>query len=135
MLTVDCRQIKPEPSYAGQCSTGPQQCCDKVQNADAPQAAQALGSLGLQVAADVLVGLTCTPITVIGVASGSTWLALFVFGNVWILIVDILQLSAACVLQQQQLQYVFSLLCLQLLVNMVFTDGVVALGCISDPSL
>jgi len=91
-------QIKREPSYAGQCSTGTQQCCDKVQNADAPQAAQALGSLGLQVAADVLVGLTCTPITVIGVAGSSCS-----------------QQPVCC--------------------NNNNFNGVVALGCIPDPSL
>lgn len=61
----------------GQCSTGPQQCCDTVQKADTPQALKALGSLGLQVAADVLVGLTCTPISVIAISGASSWLVTF----------------------------------------------------------
>jgi hypothetical protein len=54
----------------GQCSAGTQACCNSVQKASSPQAQKALGSLGLQAAADALVGLTCSPISVVnGVGS------------------------------------------------------------------
>jgi hypothetical protein len=49
----------------GQCSTGTQACCNSVQKASTPQAQKALGSLGLQAAADALVGLTCSPVSVV----------------------------------------------------------------------
>ncbi|KAI0738381.1 fungal hydrophobin [Daedaleopsis nitida] len=54
------------------CSTGPIQCCQSVQKASDPAAADILKSLGV-VVQDVtaLVGLTCSPINVIGVGSGN----------------------------------------------------------------
>ncbi|EPQ51122.1 hydrophobin [Gloeophyllum trabeum ATCC 11539] len=58
---------------AGQCTTGPIQCCNTVTQANDPAAATILGSLGV-VLQDVtaLVGLTCSPINVVGIGSGST---------------------------------------------------------------
>ncbi|RPD65512.1 fungal hydrophobin [Lentinus tigrinus ALCF2SS1-7] len=57
---------------ASSCSTGPVQCCDSVQKASDPTAAGLLALLGIVVqGVDVLVGLTCSPITVIGVGGGS----------------------------------------------------------------
>ncbi|RPD59674.1 hydrophobin-domain-containing protein [Lentinus tigrinus ALCF2SS1-6] len=58
---------KPPPS----CSTGPIQCCQQVEKADNPAAALILGLLGLVLGPDVEVGLTCSPISVIGVGSSS----------------------------------------------------------------
>ncbi|KAF9524817.1 fungal hydrophobin-domain-containing protein [Crepidotus variabilis] len=57
---------------ASQCNTGPVQCCNSVQHADAPSAAALLGLLNV-VVSDVtaLVGITCTPISVIGVGGNS----------------------------------------------------------------
>ena len=61
-------------SGSGSCSTGPLQCCESVQAANSPAAATLLASIGVVVQdIDVLVGLTCSPITVIGVGSGGTW--------------------------------------------------------------
>ncbi|RPD65520.1 fungal hydrophobin [Lentinus tigrinus ALCF2SS1-7] len=57
---------------AGDCSTGPIQCCDSVEEASSPDASKFLGLLGIVVqGVDVLVGITCSPVTVIGVGGGS----------------------------------------------------------------
>ncbi|OCH93162.1 fungal hydrophobin [Obba rivulosa] len=56
-----------------QCSTGSIQCCDSVQDANSGGVvATLLGLLGI-VAGDITgqVGLTCSPITVVGVGSGN----------------------------------------------------------------
>ncbi|RDX54526.1 fungal hydrophobin [Lentinus brumalis] len=52
---------------ASSCSTGPIQCCNSVQKASAPAASTLIGLLGIVLQnTNVLVGLTCSPITVIG---------------------------------------------------------------------
>jgi hypothetical protein len=57
-----------------QCNTGDAQCCNTVTSATDPSATALLGLLGVVVeGVDVLVGLTCTPITVIGVGGGANW--------------------------------------------------------------
>ena len=61
--------------FTGQCQTGTQQCCNQVQTANDPQVAQALAAIPVQVAADILVGLTCSPISALGIA-GNSWLVL-----------------------------------------------------------
>lgn len=59
------------------CSTGPIQCCDTVEKASDPAAAGILASIGVVVQdVDALVGLTCSPITVIGVGTGGSWYVL-----------------------------------------------------------
>ncbi|KAJ3819346.1 fungal hydrophobin [Lentinula raphanica] len=58
-------------SSPGSCSTGPVQCCDSTAQADDPVAALILGLLGIIIPADVLVGITCSPISIIGAGSGS----------------------------------------------------------------
>ncbi|KDQ62712.1 hypothetical protein JAAARDRAFT_122449 [Jaapia argillacea MUCL 33604] len=63
----------PTPNEpASSCTTGPIQCCDTVESASSPAAASLIKSLGI-VLQDVTaeVGLTCSPITVVGVGSGS----------------------------------------------------------------
>ncbi|ESK80681.1 hydrophobin 1 [Moniliophthora roreri MCA 2997] len=56
---------------ASSCTTGPIQCCNTVGSASDPAIAKELGLLGV-VLQDVnaIVGITCTPVTVIG-AGGS----------------------------------------------------------------
>ncbi|OJT01980.1 Fruiting body protein SC3 [Trametes pubescens] len=55
------------------CSTGAIQCCESTEKASSPSAAKVLGLLGVVVQdVDVIVGLTCSPITVVGVGSGSS---------------------------------------------------------------
>ncbi|KAJ3737833.1 hydrophobin 2 [Lentinula guzmanii] len=62
----------PRTEPAGSCSTGPVQCCNTVESANSSGIAGILGLLGVVLEdLDVLVGVTCSPITVIG-ASGSS---------------------------------------------------------------
>ncbi|KAE9407599.1 fungal hydrophobin, partial [Gymnopus androsaceus JB14] len=57
---------------ASSCSTGSVQCCDSVESASNPAVGLLLGLLGIVLQnLNVDVGLTCSPITVIG-ASGSS---------------------------------------------------------------
>ncbi|GJE99902.1 fungal hydrophobin [Phanerochaete sordida] len=63
----------PSPvAVRADCSAGDIQCCDSVTQANSAAATAALGLVGVAVQ-DVtgLVGLTCSPISVIGVGSGS----------------------------------------------------------------
>lgn len=56
------------------CTTGSLQCCDTTGTASDPAVASVLAGLGITVQdVNALIGLTCTPITVIGVGSGSSW--------------------------------------------------------------
>ncbi|KAJ3769205.1 hydrophobin 2 [Lentinula raphanica] len=57
---------------SGSCSTGPVQCCNTVQSAQSAGISTILGLLGVVLQdLDVLVGVTCSPITVIGASSSS----------------------------------------------------------------
>ncbi|KAJ3516278.1 hypothetical protein NLJ89_g1222 [Agrocybe chaxingu] len=64
--------VAATPTRRAECTTGSVQCCDSVQSASDPSVATLLGLLGI-VVQDVTaqVGLTCTPITVIGGAGNS----------------------------------------------------------------
>ena len=56
-----------------QCNTGPIQCCNSVEKASNPAVSTLLGLLGIVLGdVDALVGVTCSPITVIGGGS-SGW--------------------------------------------------------------
>ncbi|KAM5537115.1 hypothetical protein V8D89_009261 [Ganoderma adspersum] len=55
------------------CSTGPIQCCNTVEKASDAGAAAILGLLGIVLQdLNVLVGLTCSPISVIGVGGSNS---------------------------------------------------------------
>ena len=58
---------------AGSCSTGSLQCCNSVQSAKSSAVGVILGLLGIVLQdLNVDVGLTCTPITIIGIGN-SGW--------------------------------------------------------------
>ncbi|KAI0355220.1 hydrophobin 1 [Trametes cingulata] len=55
------------------CSTGDIQCCQSTETAGSAAGAALLGLLGIVVQdVNVLLGVTCSPITVIGVGSGGS---------------------------------------------------------------
>lgn len=57
----------------GDCTTGPIQCCNSVDKAGSDAVSKILALLGVVVQdLNVLVGITCSPITVIG-AGGDSW--------------------------------------------------------------
>ncbi|KAL1713286.1 fruiting body protein SC1 [Schizophyllum commune] len=57
---------------AGQCNTGPVQCCNTVTKSDDKQVTNLLGPLGLSLGSVTgLVGLNCSPLSVIGVGGNS----------------------------------------------------------------
>ena len=61
------------PVPASQCNTGPVQCCNSLQSANSNPVQALLGLLGIGVVdVNALVGLTCTPISIIGVP-GNSW--------------------------------------------------------------
>jgi Fungal hydrophobin len=56
---------------ASSCDTGPMECCNSVERSSSPEAAKMLGSLGIKVGAETLVGLGCSPVSALGL-SGNT---------------------------------------------------------------
>ena len=61
-------------ALAQSCSTGPIQCCESVEKASNPSASKVLAGLDIVLQdLDVLVGLTCSAISVVGVGSGNSW--------------------------------------------------------------
>lgn len=62
----------PTPEPASQCTTGPIQCCQTVECANVPSIGPILSSLDIVLLDfDILVGLNCTPMDVIG--GTETW--------------------------------------------------------------
>ncbi|EAU87425.1 CoH1 [Coprinopsis cinerea okayama7 len=62
----------PAPIPPSQCNTGPIQCCNAVTKASDPAAGVLLGLLGIVLQdLNVLVGLTCSPISIIGLPGNS----------------------------------------------------------------
>ncbi|KAI0065202.1 fungal hydrophobin [Artomyces pyxidatus] len=54
------------------CTTGPVQCCNTVESASNPVVSIILGLLGIVLdGVDVIVGITCTPINIIGIGGNS----------------------------------------------------------------
>ncbi|KAI0764932.1 fungal hydrophobin-domain-containing protein [Fomes fomentarius] len=67
--TVTVTAPTPTPTSASDCKTGPVQCCN---SSSTPAGTAILGLLGIAVqGVDLLLGLTCSPITIIGVGGSS----------------------------------------------------------------
>ncbi|KAJ4465684.1 fungal hydrophobin-domain-containing protein [Lentinula edodes] len=72
LATLAVATPAPRDEPGSSCSTGPVQCCNSVQSASSDPITTILGLLGIVLQdLNVDVGLTCSPITVIG-ASGSS---------------------------------------------------------------
>ncbi|KAG6916348.1 hypothetical protein DXG01_007239 [Tephrocybe rancida] len=65
------RRAAPSSTPGPTCSTGPVQCCNSVTHASDPVASLLAGLLGLVLGADVAVGITCSPLSIIGVGGTS----------------------------------------------------------------
>ena len=66
----------PTSTPVTQCNTGPIQCCQSVQSSDDSIVGVILGLLDIVLdAVDIPIGITCSPITVVGV-SGTSWFVL-----------------------------------------------------------
>ena len=64
----------PGGNTGATCSTGPIQCCNTVEKASDPAVAKMLGGLGVVLQdPNVLVGLSCDPVTVIGGSVTGQW--------------------------------------------------------------
>ncbi|TBU59270.1 fungal hydrophobin [Dichomitus squalens] len=70
--TVTVTVSAPAPTGGDTCSTGPIQCCNSVGSASDPAFSGILGLLGIVLeGVEALVGLGCSPISVVGVGSGN----------------------------------------------------------------
>ncbi|KAF9558360.1 fungal hydrophobin [Agrocybe pediades] len=71
-LLAVANAIPRTDSPSNQCNTGSIQCCNSVQSASSSSVAGLLGLLGVVVGSVTgLVGVTCSPISVIGIAGNS----------------------------------------------------------------
>ncbi|EAU87422.1 CoH1 [Coprinopsis cinerea okayama7 len=62
----------PLEARQGQCNTGPVQCCNSISTAKDPATSLLLGLLGIVVQdLNIPIGLTCSPISVIGLPGNS----------------------------------------------------------------
>ncbi|KAL0579907.1 hypothetical protein V5O48_002078 [Marasmius crinis-equi] len=69
--TEVAKRGSPSGTPGGSCNTGPVQCCQSTGHATDGPIAAILGLLGIVVQdLNVLIGLTCSPVTVIGGANG-----------------------------------------------------------------
>ncbi|KAH9913900.1 fungal hydrophobin [Epithele typhae] len=63
----------PLAARTDSCSTGPIQCCQSTESSSSAAGSALLGLLGVVVqGVQGLIGLNCSPISVVGVASGNT---------------------------------------------------------------
>lgn len=65
--------LRAANSANNQCNTGEIHCCNSVQSSSSPAGLAALASVGAAVGINVPVGLTCSPLSVVGLGSGSSW--------------------------------------------------------------
>ncbi|KIK58534.1 hypothetical protein GYMLUDRAFT_202384 [Collybiopsis luxurians FD-317 M1] len=69
-VTVTAPPTTTTITGSGGCSTGPIQCCDSTETAGSSAGSLILGLLGIVVQdLNVLLGINCSPITVVGVGS------------------------------------------------------------------
>lgn len=72
-VTITVTATAPGPtSTAGVCDSGAVQCCNQVTDSDDPVVGVLLGLLGIVLDGITgLIGLGCSPLTIVGVGSGS----------------------------------------------------------------
>ncbi|EMD31832.1 hypothetical protein CERSUDRAFT_88700 [Gelatoporia subvermispora B] len=71
-VTVTVTAPASTVTAASQCSTGSVQCCESTESANSGLGGLLLGLLGIVVeGVDVLLGVNCSPISVIGVGGGN----------------------------------------------------------------
>ncbi|KAK0200383.1 hydrophobin 2 [Desarmillaria ectypa] len=64
--------ITATPIPASQCSTANMQCCDALERADSTPVGVILGLIGVVLQdLEALVGITCSPISIIGIGQGT----------------------------------------------------------------
>ncbi|TFK32936.1 fungal hydrophobin [Crucibulum laeve] len=72
LATISISSLAVATLPASQCTTGPVQCCNSVEKASSASVSKLLGLLGIVVDdVNALVGVTCSPITVIGAGGNS----------------------------------------------------------------
>ena len=79
-VTDEARGATPSGTPSGgdyNCNTGSVQCCNQVSKANDTVISAILGLLGIGgIADDILVGLKCSPLSIVGLGSGNSWCVL-----------------------------------------------------------
>ena len=74
ILAVATPAPNTAPAGGAGCGTGPVQCCQQVVSAKSAAATNIIDAIGIVIEdINALVGLTCSPITGVGIGTGNAW--------------------------------------------------------------